>query len=118
MECDNPSKVQCQHFNGFSSNRNQRQQYPSPSSSVSQRASFGPSQRQEYAPIQCESGAHGLYAHPFDCRKFLNCDHGRTFIQDCGPGTAVSDFLTTCIKLATEKKQLHLDFIVKIHLFL
>lgn len=90
--------MQCQRFNGYSANRNQRQHYPSPSPapSTSQRGSFGLSQRQEHAPIQCESGASGLYAHPLDCRKFLNCDHGRTFIQDCGPGTAFNDIHKVC----------------------
>lgn len=88
MECDHPSKVKCHRFEGFSSrlqeepqsNRNQRQYV----------------QRQETAPIRCENGASGLFAHPLDCRKFLNCDHGRTFIQDCGPGTVFNDVFKVC----------------------
>lgn len=77
LECDHPSKVQCQRFEGFSTTRNQRQLFPT-------------------GTIQCEAGASGLYAHPLDCRKFLNCDHGRTHVQECGPGTAFNDIIKVC----------------------
>lgn len=86
-ECDNPSKVKCGHYEGLSSS-NQRQSPPA----LNQRFS----QRQEFAPIECERGASGLFANPSDCTKFLNCDHGRTFHQDCGPGTAFNDVFKVC----------------------
>ncbi|NEU36016.1 chitin binding domain-containing protein, partial [bacterium LRH843] len=41
-------------------------------------------------------GFSGLMAHPTDCDKFLNCDNGRTFIQQCGPGTLFSPDLRVC----------------------
>lgn len=88
MECDHPSKVKCQRSDGFARQRSERLQ-----------SNYGVgqhSQRQENAPIRCENGASGLFAHPLDCRKFLNCDHGRTFIQDCGPGTAFNDVFKVC----------------------
>ncbi|XP_036221756.2 uncharacterized protein teq isoform X3 [Bactrocera oleae] len=47
-------------------------------------------------PITCPEGATGIYPHPLDCRKFLNCDNGITNIQDCGPGTAWNAKLETC----------------------
>lgn len=78
-ECDHPSKVKCKRFEGFT--RQTRNPY-------------NRSQRQQ--AIQCESGASGLFAHPYDCTKFLNCDHGRTFIQDCGPGTMFNDIFKVC----------------------
>lgn len=90
MECDHPSKVKCKHFDGIAQNRNQRQFV-----GLSQRQQFQPEQPQQ-ARLQCESGASGLFAHPLDCTKFLNCDHGRTFIQDCGPGTAFNDLMKVC----------------------
>lgn len=86
MECDHPSKVKCERFEGLST----RQQIP-PSPNARQYT-----QRQEIAPIQCESGASGLFAHPLDCKKFLNCDHGRTFTQECGPGTVFNDVFKVC----------------------
>lgn len=53
-------------------------------------------QQNFYNPVQCQNGESGLRAHPFDCTKFLNCDQGRTFIQDCGPGTAFNDAMKSC----------------------
>ncbi|KAH8395222.1 hypothetical protein KR222_002788 [Zaprionus bogoriensis] len=52
---------------------------------------------QEQAPTpRCAPGVSGLQPHPYDCTKFLNCDNGRTFIQDCGPGTAFSPSQLIC----------------------
>lgn len=105
MECDHPSKVKCRHFDGSYQNdgynnggyhnvgQNEIHHNGGQYRSRSQRQY---SQRQEHAPIQCENGASGLVAHPLDCTKFLNCDHGRTFIQDCGPGTAFNDVFKVC----------------------
>ncbi|RZF47278.1 hypothetical protein LSTR_LSTR004987, partial [Laodelphax striatellus] len=52
---------------------------------------------QDYsAAAKCPPGFSGLMAHPSDCSKFLNCDNGRTFIQNCGPGTLFSPNLKVC----------------------
>ncbi|KAL7733723.1 hypothetical protein ACLKA6_011458 [Drosophila palustris] len=40
--------------------------------------------------ISCPPSILGLYPHPHDCTKFLNCAHGVTSVQNCGPGTAFS----------------------------
>lgn len=86
-ECDNPAKVKCIPYEGRSStNRDQRL--------LSSQQRF--SQRQELAPLECESGASGLFADPSDCTRFLNCDNGRTFHQQCGPGTAFNDVFKVC----------------------
>lgn len=45
--------------------------------------------------VKCPPGASGLYPHP-DCFKFLSCDHGRTFVMSCGPGTAFNPALSVC----------------------
>lgn len=84
-ECDHPSKVKCRRFDHQLMRRHAHQPY----------ARYQNSQRQQQQ-IQCESGASGLYSHPYDCTKFLNCDHGRTFIQDCGPGTLFNDVFKVC----------------------
>lgn len=48
------------------------------------------------AAVQCPAGQNGVYPHPFDCTKYLNCDNGRTHIQDCAPGTAWSSAMEVC----------------------
>lgn len=46
--------------------------------------------------ITCPSDASGLYPHPHDCTKFLQCSNGATYIQDCGPGTAFDSVRLLC----------------------
>lgn len=77
MECDHPSKVKCRRFEEF------REQPPLIRSPTAART-------------ECEPGASGLYAHPTDCSKFLNCNNGATFVQDCGPGTMFNARLKVC----------------------
>lgn len=36
---------------------------------------------------KCPEGFQGITRHPTDCKKFLNCANGQTFVQDCAPGT-------------------------------
>lgn len=45
--------------------------------------------------VKCPAGASGLFPHP-DCFKFLSCDHGRTFVMTCGPGTAFNPAISVC----------------------
>ncbi|XP_037937800.1 uncharacterized protein LOC119671297 isoform X2 [Teleopsis dalmanni] len=40
--------------------------------------------------IMCPIGVSGLFPHPFDYTKFINCRSGNTAIQNCMPGTAFS----------------------------
>lgn len=47
-------------------------------------------------PVKCPDNYQGLYKHPTDCKKFLNCANGRTFIQDCAPGTLFNSNLGNC----------------------
>ncbi|XP_065361312.1 uncharacterized protein LOC135954976 isoform X3 [Calliphora vicina] len=58
-----------------------------------------PSYRQEKLAkneITCPPNAAGLYSHPHDCTKFLQCSNGATYIQDCGPGTAFDSARLLC----------------------
>lgn len=52
--------------------------------------------RQVAEPIKCENGVSGLFPHPSDCSKFLQCDRGRTFIMNCFAGTVFDDVAKTC----------------------
>lgn len=46
--------------------------------------------------LKCPNGANGLFSHPSDCSKFLNCANGQTFVQDCGPGTLFNPVSKVC----------------------
>ncbi|XP_073838025.1 peritrophin-1-like, partial [Musca autumnalis] len=46
--------------------------------------------------VKCPPGASGLYPHPYDCTKFLQCANGITYIQDCGPGTGFDSAMKVC----------------------
>ncbi|KAG5876780.1 hypothetical protein JTB14_038406 [Gonioctena quinquepunctata] len=45
---------------------------------------------------KCPDDFQGLIKHPSDCKKFLNCANGQTFIQDCAPGTLFNPNLGNC----------------------
>lgn len=77
LECDHPSKVKCKHFDEF---REMPVLIHSP----------------PVLSIECMAGATGLFPHPVDCAKFLNCNNGATVIQDCGPGTWFNARLQVC----------------------
>ncbi|XP_061402940.1 uncharacterized protein LOC133338851 [Musca vetustissima] len=51
---------------------------------------------QDKSQVKCPAGASGLYPHPYDCTKFLQCANGITYIQDCGPGTGFDSNLKVC----------------------
>ncbi|XP_054086294.1 uncharacterized protein LOC105212916 isoform X2 [Zeugodacus cucurbitae] len=76
--CDFKEKVDCPHSVEFNN------------------VALGHSRDPISQTIACPEGATGLYPHPLDCRKFLNCANGITNIQDCGPGTAWNAKLETC----------------------
>ncbi|XP_049313218.1 uncharacterized protein LOC105232808 isoform X5 [Bactrocera dorsalis] len=50
----------------------------------------------QYDEVFCPSGASGLYPHPYDCTRFLNCAHGQMVVQSCGPGTAFDRVKLIC----------------------
>ncbi|XP_076379231.1 uncharacterized protein LOC143259719 isoform X2 [Megalopta genalis] len=45
---------------------------------------------------KCPPHLTGLLPHPSDCKKFLQCLKGGTFIMDCGPGTAFNPQISVC----------------------
>lgn len=52
--------------------------------------------RQVTESIQCESFMMGVYPHPMDCSKFIQCDRGRTYIVDCAVNTVFNDLAKVC----------------------
>ncbi|XP_053597438.1 uncharacterized protein LOC103578371 isoform X2 [Microplitis demolitor] len=55
-----------------------------------------PARQQVIQPVVCPRDFSGLLKHPTDCGKFLQCDHGSTFIMDCGPGTVFNPSVSVC----------------------
>lgn len=53
-------------------------------------------QGQQRKEPKCPEGYQGLTKHPNDCKKFLNCANGITYIQDCGAGTLFNPNLKVC----------------------
>lgn len=45
---------------------------------------------------KCPEDFQGITKHPTDCKKFLNCANGLTFIQDCAPGTLFNPTIGNC----------------------
>nr|CAI5829393.1 unnamed protein product [Callosobruchus analis] len=50
----------------------------------------------KYVTSTIKDGYQGITKHPTDCRKFLNCANGQTFVQDCAPGTLFNPKLGNC----------------------
>ncbi|XP_069970434.1 antigen WC1.1 [Penaeus vannamei] len=54
-----------------------------------------PRARPPPGPPSCPS-PNGLFPHPQDCSKYLNCAGGRVFEQACGPGTVFNPAISAC----------------------
>lgn len=98
-ECDHPAKVKCYMYGELTaeeppavetSNRyvqnNRIDLFATPQNSLRTNAE---------ASI-CQTYVHGLYAHPTDCAKYINCANSIEYIQDCGPGTVFNPLLKVC----------------------
>ncbi|XP_024937982.1 uncharacterized protein LOC107265302 isoform X12 [Cephus cinctus] len=46
--------------------------------------------------VECPAYHTGLLAHPVDCKKFLQCANGITYVMDCGPGTVFNPTSSVC----------------------
>lgn len=105
-ECDFPSKVECMS-GPWMIKRSERlindprqaeeSQGLQPSKQDNDRKGAMKSFKQaETRRVSCPDSATGLFPHPSDCSKFLNCANGQTFVQDCGPGTVFNPAISTC----------------------
>ncbi|XP_035791603.1 uncharacterized protein LOC118466427 [Anopheles albimanus] len=91
-QCDHPSKVTClpvPSLNSFGD-------LEARPSKLAAYTDQGTQQRKPEAPDSCPPGVIGLRPHPTDCRKFLNCNNGARYVQECGPGTAFNPAILTC----------------------
>ncbi|KAJ3652129.1 hypothetical protein Zmor_018121 [Zophobas morio] len=52
--------------------------------------------RYRHNEVRCPYGAEGLYKHPTDCSRYLNCANGETYVQSCAPGTLFNPELKIC----------------------
>ena len=87
LECDYPSKVKCKPFTGFGGSA-RFTEFNENADNINSLSGRG--------QVKCAHVATGLFEHPFDCAKFLNCVNGATFIQDCGPGTVFNALTKVC----------------------
>lgn len=98
-QCDHPSKVQCFTANTMESYQELSQlKKPEQPKLAAYTQDYEDESFQPVGPatIKCPPDVIGLREHPTDCRKFLNCNAGATFIQDCGPGTAFNPRISVC----------------------
>jgi len=72
-----------QNFDGY--------QQPSPPSP----APSPPQQPRHPQTLSCPEPS-GMWPHPFDCAKFIQCAHGRLFEMPCGPGTVFNPNFLVC----------------------
>ncbi|XP_046418922.1 uncharacterized protein LOC124179001 isoform X6 [Neodiprion fabricii] len=55
-----------------------------------------PQERIKPDVVTCSEGQEGLFRHPTDCKKFLQCSNANTHIMDCGPGTVFNPLTRVC----------------------
>lgn len=98
LECDHPSKVKCKSFDEYAKPTAASAAYTLQNSDGRDHgaSALTSGYYNDRVRIECQSDFSGLMAHPTDCTKFLNCDHGKTVIQDCGPGTAFNAITKVC----------------------
>lgn len=85
--CDFKHKVNCASSSSASSSKSEKS-YGEHAVNVGQTT--------KSRNVECPHGVSGLYAHPYDCEKFLQCSNGETFIQNCGPGTGFDSVRLVC----------------------
>lgn len=80
----------------YNSNGYQQPSYGHENQYQRQQVNYNQDQYSQRNDAECENGATGLFAHPSNCAKFLKCDRGRTFLEECGPGAVFNDVLKVC----------------------
>uniref|UniRef100_A0A182WB30 Scavenger receptor class A n=1 Tax=Anopheles minimus TaxID=112268 RepID=A0A182WB30_9DIPT len=95
-ECDHPSKVSCLPVPSLNSVVEPGQRAPPKLAAYTDQRQQQPQPQRQQEELTCPPGVVGLRPHPTDCRKFLNCNNGARFVQDCGPGTAFNPLILTC----------------------
>lgn len=88
-QCDFASKVSCS-----STSRQSAQLYSSQPDSYHDTSHYTDTDREIISQFQCPH--EGIFEHPYDCTKFIQCAHSGVFVQSCGPGTLFNPSLLVC----------------------
>lgn len=89
-ECDFESRVTCSSARVQSARLSSSFQ----PDSYSDTTQYTDTDRQVIGHFQCPH--EGLFEHPYDCSKFIQCAHSGLFVQNCGPGTVFNPSLLVC----------------------
>lgn len=98
-QCDHPSKVHCttsSTMDDYQKLAENKKNQALKSAAYTQDYDYETFQPTNTIQVKCPPDVIGLREHPTDCRKFLNCNNGVMFIQDCGPGTAFNPSISAC----------------------
>lgn len=88
-ECDFAFKVSCP-----STSRQSARLYSSQRDSHHDTSHYTETDREVLSNFRCNH--EGIFEHPHDCTKFIQCAHSGLFIQSCGPGTVFNPSLLVC----------------------
>ncbi|KAJ6627325.1 Neurotrypsin [Pseudolycoriella hygida] len=86
-ECDFPFLVSC-------SSSRQSARLSSPLNETHDNSHYTDKDREVISDFRCPR--EGLFEHPHDCSKFIQCAHSGLFVQSCGPGTLFNPRLLVC----------------------
>lgn len=87
-ECDFASKVTCPAI------RQNARLYSAHHTSYDDTAHYTDTDREVISQFKCPH--EGIFEHPHDCTKFIQCAHSGLFVQSCGPGTMFNPSLLVC----------------------
>lgn len=88
-ECDFASKVACS-----STKRQSGRLYSSQHDSHHDTSHYTDTDKEVISQFQCTH--EGIFEHPHDCTKFIQCAHSGLYVQSCGPGTIFNPLLLVC----------------------
>lgn len=88
-ECDFASLVTCRFANEQTARLTSFQP-----NSYRDTSHYTDTDREVISHFQCPH--EGLFEHPHDCSKFIQCAHSGLFVQSCGPGTLFNPALLVC----------------------
>lgn len=88
-ECDFASRVSCSL-----TNRQSSRLYSSQHDSYHDTSHYTDTDKEVISQFQCTH--EGIFEHPHDCTKFIQCAHSGLYVQSCGPGTMFNPSLLVC----------------------
>lgn len=88
-ECDFASRVSCS-----STNKQSARLYSTQYDSHRDTSHYTDIDREVISNFKCTH--EGIFEHPHDCTKFIQCAHSGLYVQSCGPGTLFNPSLLVC----------------------